>query len=247
VRTLTSRHVATRRLGHLVAQPPDAFDGLVAWWTPQEVTLVDGRVSVAADLSGNGFDMEQDTAASRPYLVDHDGRVWFDFTQGNHYLSSVGPGPVPAGQRSIAAVIHLPYDAHIGARRAFLESYPNYFGGAMEISASDVLAAHCNDGGLKTVTEPVTFPLRSTEVVGVSMRSGGAHTLFRGDERVSCQRIAGNISTTNQIGFRLGTYRDANGRWFDGYLGDVVIIDRELRLDEWAALIAWFRIEWGAA
>lgn len=239
-RFASQKYATDRRVS--IVQSVSSISDLVAWWSPRVGVTLDGssNVSAVTDLSGNGNDASQATEAARPPLVTFNGQSWFDFSQGNHYLTTSGPGATTNDARSIFAVVYLPYGSHTSTRRIFIESYSQYYGGSMEVDGNNRFRGNTNDGSQEEVVEGTTFPLQSVQTVGMLFEGGGLggrHTLWRdGTQVVAIGGIEGSLRTSSQTGFRLGTYRDANDRWFDGYLGDVLIYDRYLTFDETAAV-----------
>jgi hypothetical protein len=211
-----------------------ALSALVGWWDPDDSTTrtVDGssRVETLNDKSGSGAHAAQATAGSRPRLATLNGRTWLDFSLGNDFLTTVGPAAW-RGVRSYFAVVYLPYATHTGKpRRAILEAYPDYFQGGLDIEAAtagSVLGMYANDGSARSAADNVAFPLGQVVVVGAEMVGGGGGRLFRNNSPRDMFTLLGR-NLTGYTGFRFGTYRTADLRFFDGYIGEIVMVDGQL-------------------
>lgn len=243
--TLVGRTAAARELSGY--DMPDIAQGSLSMWlsarSPTYYSL-DGssNVDTAFDLSPAGQNATQATADDRPPLVTHNGNTWFDFSQGNDYLTTLtGPAilsnvPIITMSRTIVAVIYLPYSSHTSARRVFIESYDEYHAGSLEINASNEAACSTNDGGVITIEDTSTFPLQTIQVVAQRISANDLMTLWVGGSQVASASVGiFTIAGENIRGYQIGTYRDANSRWFDGYLGELVVFDRSLSDDELAA------------
>lgn len=234
--TIANRFASSRLL-----RPFDLDDIAVPslWLSAASPTFyeLDGssNVETAIDRGFRAQHATQATASARPPLVTHGGMTWFDFSQGNDYLSTA---PVPATTiasvinlaRSGVASVYLPYGSHTSARRVLIETYPEWYGGNVEIDAGNDLSAAVYDGnGVETAVETgVDFPLQTVQIVGWRWQDAGSIEVWRQGVSVGSDVIESTPSTANQTGWRIGTYRDTNGRWFDGYLGELFITDRFL-------------------
>lgn len=240
--------LASRSVGARIFEDYD-FDTLAAghmvlWLSAASPSFyeLDGSslVQTAFDRSPRGQDATQASATERPPIVSQSGHDWFDFSTGNDYLTTVS-GPMAdsaatntTGARTIFAAYYLPYATHPSTRRFILETYPQYYGGGLEIADDNDPAFTLNDGGVETAAGPSDVPLQQTVVqAGQFLIDDFVYVWLDGTLEDGSNAIQTPL-TSSQQGWRIGTYRDANDRWFDGYIGEVVVIDRFLSAAEMA-------------
>lgn len=222
---------------------------LVGWWDPDDAATVtlDGsdRVEQVNDKSASSANATQGTSGSRPHTATLNGRTWLDFSQGSHWLTTVGP-PVLRTVRTYFAVLYLPYATHTGARRSAFEAYPQWYQGGLEVNASNNLASTAFDGNVKAATDGTgTFPLQQVVVAMVTLSHGGGLHLWRGNAGRGAVNL-GEIVISSYTGFRLGTYRDTNDRWYNGYLGDLLMIEGQLSAVEQRQVYDILTAKWAA-
>jgi len=251
--------LAARRVG---ARVLDAFDfdtladGYLSLWLSSHNPSfyeVDGSslVQTAFDRSPRGQDAIQTSATERPALASAAGNTWFDFSLGNDYLSTTGGSAVAASAnltsaRSVFAAIYLTYASHVGheTRRVFLETYPEYYGGSFEIPADHDTEFTMGDGSVETATSPSDTPLQQPVLLGGQFLMNDFVYLWQNGTLLDGTNAISTPVATSQTGWRLGTYRTANDRWYDGYIGEVVVIDRFLNAAEMAVGLELLARRW---
>lgn len=253
-------NLAGRTTAARLVEPYDFDDlagGYLTFWISAispSYYLLDGssQVETAYDRSPRGQDATQSTSGSRPLIATQGGVDWFDFSAGNDYLSTApSPGtdsfvaPTITGSRTAFASIYLPYSTHTSARRAILESYTEYYVGAMEISAGNDLETNIYDGSVETVTDADNLPLETVQLVAFRYQPDDFLSLWREGSSVGTPNAIQTPAVSSADGWRVGVFRDANARFFDGYIGEIAVIDRYLTDAEMAIGFELLEKRWG--
>ncbi|WP_411847344.1 LamG-like jellyroll fold domain-containing protein [Roseibacillus persicicus] len=124
-----------------------------------------------------------------------------------------------------------------GNDRMFVYETSPIFTHSLSLSEGSVLADTTIQFFLDIAGNPddgvIEFELPDSEVVGqvfhsaVTFDQGSkTFTVYLNGEEVGSEVITGTLS--NFDSFRIGTYRDADGRWFDGVIDEVAIWERVL-------------------
>lgn len=193
---------------------------------PESVETSSPRIASIRDKGFYGYDAAQETESLRPYWLDFQGKKWIDFSLGGHYLNVIAEPPLPEG-RTVFAIVYLPYSEHTGLRRCIIEQYPDYFALSTEIHADNVTRAVINDGGAQQVQGDPP-PLERSYLQVMRWKTAENLRVYQDLKDYEGTTDIGSVVLGGQTGWRIGTYRDVNDRWFDGYMGELIVYDRAL-------------------
>ena len=81
---------------------------------------------------------------------------------------------------------------------------------------------------MRSATDGDTFPLDTPVVASAMWLSGGGVQAHKNGVAVGGDHLGQVEAASGFQGYRIGTYRDADNRWWPGYIGELVIVDREM-------------------
>ena len=132
-----------------------------------------------------------------------------------------------ATERTFMATVFLNQDTHSGTRRFISETYPSYVGGYISIESDNKLKCGVADGvSTKTVVQSTEFVLKEKVNIAYTWKNNGKLTLYVEGTNVGEISI-GDVQDI-QDGFRIGTYRTADARFWEGTIKNISIWDKEL-------------------
>jgi len=220
-------------------------EGLALHLDPSDPETVETNSPRIVRIKDKGFyerDAVQLTEGSRPYVVEHNGRNWIDFSQGNHYFDIVTNPPLPDG-RTIFVVAYLPYSVNPGTIRALMQQYPDWYTISFNISSGNVLENWVRDTGDRQALGSAAVDMEEIAVWISRWENGDKLEVFRNLEPAEGQVNIGTVVLGGQTGWRIGSNRNL-ATWFDGYMGEVIVYDRALTDLERVEVAGYLKAKW---
>lgn len=122
------------------------------------------------------------------------------------------------------------YVEGLSARNYIIESTPNYAAIAFEVSAGYLKAWITNSATTqdRNITSNILMPTNRWVTVAATWKENDTLQIYQDGEMVGSVSIAGVTIGKNQNGVNIGTYRSANGRWFNGKIDNISMWNRRL-------------------
>jgi len=200
------------------ATAPDPA-GTIAYWTLENLL----------DSTDNNYDL---TNNGDPSIVAGilDDAYSFDGT--NDYLTIASSSLIEQSELSVSIWVYI--TGGVGTRRGIIESYGNddWFALSIEASTDNQLKCFYRSSSSTTVTMEYspTITLNSWYHI-VFTRSSSGGKFYINNVLVDSDNTA-PVSSFDLDGIRIGTYRGANDRWFNGIIDEIAIFDTILTIDE---------------
>jgi len=198
-----------------------------AWWfdaSDSSTVVLDasGNIEKWDDKSGNDRHAEQSNSTYRPDYTDSTAV----FDGGDEYLTSLRSYSTPDA-RSTFIVGSI--DGGSGTRRFFAETYGGtygYTGVSVEVGTDDRLKTYIREtAGVLVISDTTDFPA-GLQIISSQHTNGSSFNLYLNGELVAYNANATAVDN-NFDGLRIGTYREADARFLDGSIKEIIILDTD--------------------
>jgi hypothetical protein len=224
---------------------PENLANLVLWLDATSINQAD-KTNVAEwkDLSVSGFHVSQPTLDAQPKLLHGqlNGKQVVRFDGLNDWLGSQLNTLQPTAERTII-IVNRHVGAHTGVRRAMFETKPSWYGGGVDINATNTLGGYVGISGPQAIDSQV-YPINVPVISELWFKENDTRRIYL-NNRLASQTALVLVDKTNQSGFNVGTYRDANGRFFFGDMAELLVYDRAIDDGERSYLYAYLQEKWG--
>lgn len=188
----------------------------------------DGQpVALVLDKSGNDYHAKQSTPSKRPIYKTDGVLHWLHFDGEGQYLQVARPIPTDRSDRGLFVAIE-PTTTTSTDNTWVIESY-----GSDNTYANLSLGYYKSNGDLATFYPSVTkrhkvFNFYNQKlVIGSTVKSGVITMTSGGREITGATETSPSIQGSTNSGFNIGTYRDADARFYKGRMYGLVFITRE--------------------
>lgn len=213
-----------------------------AWYDTSQLAGANGdAVATLPDLSGNGRNLTQATAAKRPTIADASigGRRSLRFTAANAQSMASAAFAAVAGGLTVLAVAK-----HAQATRS-ATAYVADSAGSAGSRRSTFLSTGGYYGGQVATSALPTYTVDGTRPQVVTWRNDGAQTTTRVSGLMP-DKSSADVPNSTPTAWRMGASYNDGGHW-DGWIGELIILDRYATTAEIASGTAYLARKWGVA